>query len=734
MDRQRADRILLTRHDDEQDATSSSSDDDDDGWDHADGLPRRTMSTQLHRGPLSPTLGARVRRRPLQQQQPQPRPQRDLAILSGSATPSPRKAPVPLTLRSATTTNFVSAFASMRCGAGLASGGGRAGLTAMRSLHRHVSYSAAHATYASHPTEDRYGVLSALNDGQTYTQPLCSAYSYSSRSYNSNNGGGAQWLAVGDNEGTLSLIDTSHPATATATGTDPAILRPSWRATTGSLFSLSWRFDDRFLATSGSDYSVKIWDTSSGKMVRGFHGSRGTARTIEWDPMGNGNLLASGGRDGAVHVYDLRAGKGGAVMSSGRGEDGDDDDATLDSSCEPLLSLWSAHAYSGSGKKKATAAANAAPRGVTSIAYHRHHQHSLITTGCTDARIKMWDLRFAVVGSKESLASSTVSSTLPVSSSSSQRVPFSNADVNSPLATTATTSTPRGVRRPRKATKPRKARPGSPSFVLGASFARAQDEAADSDGASALASGSSTPIPPPSSSTTDENHPIAIKPIYESSDLSTTVGRAWNARAHGISSITSGDHDSSSYTLWAACTDGRIYGVPYHLLSPSSDFDLYAQQPQEEEELTTVETLYHPSQLGNSLYNRLSLCPDGRTLALGCNLGDVLLWDVAAKTPSVLRRFVNNSAEAAARMQGGTGAHQRNCEVNSVSWCFDSGAGEGGTGRGAGWKLASAADDCVVKTWRMDRVLSGECRRWGGGGGEEEEQEGEGEEGMDEEW
>ncbi|PWN26442.1 WD40 repeat-like protein [Jaminaea rosea] len=507
-----------------------------------------------------------------------------------------------------------------------------------------------------------------------------------------------EWLAVGDNEGTLSLIDTSIPAS------DTDIRRPNWKATTGSLFSVSWRFDDRFIATSGSDYSVKVWDTASGKLVNSFHGSRGTARTIEWDPAGNGHLLASGGRDGAVHVYDTRTPTGHAVMNLGHGAGSGDEADRGDEpeSLAPLLSLWSAHANSYSGVKRKTSVAATAPRGVTSISYHRHHQHNLITTGCTDARIKMWDLRFAVA--RKSHGSQQPRSGDAAGAPSFSRVPFSDVDVNAatPYSDTLITSSGRRARK----VKPRKARPGSPSFVLGPSD-HVDSELTDT-------------------ACTSSEERIAIKPVYESNDLSTSVGHGWNARAHGISSIVGGIDDeghgsSSSHTLWAACTDGRIYGVPYHLLDPagSSSFDILAQR---DEELASIETLYHPTQRGNSLYNRLSLCPDGRTLALGCNSGDVLLWDVKAKTPTVLRRFALADSSAAL---SGTGAHQRNCEVNSVSWCFAASGGEGDVGKGSAWKLASAADDCVVRTWTMDRALSGErSRRLDGdqGCGEEEDQ------------
>ncbi|CAO1616868.1 unnamed protein product [Parajaminaea phylloscopi] len=629
--------------------------------DEEDGLPQLGSTQEFSIGPVNPHQGTHrsrwtTNRRCL--------PENLGGALSGSTSPVSHK-PIPLVLRSqqqarrdlATTLN------SMRGGVG--SSGGRVGLATVgwRTL---ASQSPAHSTYASHPVRSTY--LLASQDHEGIPQPLCSAYSNSSRAYS----GGAQWLAVGDNEGRITLIDTYAQNPDSDLYQCPYTLsapsRPSWSASSGSLFALSWRFDDKLIASSGADYSIKVWDTATGQATNTFHGSRGTARAIEWDPFGGGHLLASAGRDGALHVYDTRMGdqscNGRSGVISVGADIADDADADHDVSQGPLLSLWSAHAPAFKGKRRSLASVQAT-KGVTSLLYHRNRSHGIITTGCHDARLKMWDLRFALAADVQSLRPN--SRQADVHPGAPARRPLLPLSINQ--ATDGTMAGGRVRIKPRKA---RKARPGSPSYVYAGQAALSGADQGIDLGAS--------------------DDPLEIRPVYESPDLSTCVGSSWNARPHGLSSIVSDDSNhltgslGNGANLWAACTDGRVYGVPYDLLEPGLPLDVTDTSAR-------VSTLFHPVQLGNSLYNRISLAPDGRTLAVGCNSGDVVLWDTHAQTSCVLQRY----PDAASALHGHAGAHQRNCEVNSLSWCY---------GDRAGWKLASAGDDCIIRTWEMDRAGS----------------------------
>lgn len=65
-----------------------------------------------------------------------------------------------------------------------------------------------------------------------------------------------QWLAVSSNEGMLTLLDTS-------THCGPCSSSASFPVGENSIFEAKWRFDDEMIATGGSDYRVRLWDTSS---------------------------------------------------------------------------------------------------------------------------------------------------------------------------------------------------------------------------------------------------------------------------------------------------------------------------------------------------------------------------------------------------------------------------------------------------------------------------------------
>lgn len=248
-------------------------------------------------------------------------------------------------------------------------------------------------------SEDLFVVPSHQNEGNI-AHPLCAEYAYckfnvthhgcimshsplllssASRSLDNYQ---AQWLAVGDNEGHINLLNTlCHPMASVDTMINN---KPKWIASTGSVFELKWRFDDEMIATGGSDYTVRVWSPESGDLLRTFSGHRGSPRTLAWDPDGSGFILASAGRDGAIHVYDLRAKEG--------SRDGKD--------FSPCLSIWDAHrsdeiikgAGKGQGGRKKTQLTQA--RAVTSITYLPGRGANLLTSaGCADGRVKLWDLR-----------------------------------------------------------------------------------------------------------------------------------------------------------------------------------------------------------------------------------------------------------------------------------------------------------------------------------------------------
>ena len=136
--------------------------------------------------------------------------------------------------------------------------------------------------------------------------PLCVAYMHRA----SDADDPLPCLAVGDDEGRVHLLDTRVPADALDQRTSPshaAYIRHTTRPLVhGSVFALDWRADDVVLALGGSDYSVAAWDVQHEVCVASYDAHEGSARALAWDPHGGGRLLASGARDGAIYLWDVR--------------------------------------------------------------------------------------------------------------------------------------------------------------------------------------------------------------------------------------------------------------------------------------------------------------------------------------------------------------------------------------------------------------------------------------------
>ena len=455
-------------------------------------------------------------------------------------------------------------------------------------------------------------------DEDILSHPISAAYSYSSRAVNPT----AQWLAVGDDEGRITLLNTLPWQDESA---ERFTSHPQWQASSSSaIFEVVWRFDDRSILSGASDFSIRSWDTEYQKCTAEFEGHAGSPRTIVFDPTTNGDggcgmVFASAGRDGTIRIWDARASSRGHAI---RG-DGDDDWVGI----KPVLTIDAAHStrvaagpgVTAKGRKQTRNGPAAGSRGkkrlqqqpsragITALSYLPDGQgHKLLSGGSANAIIKCWDLRHV-----------------------------------------------------------RHSQPCTPVSQIDTQPADASVSAA-----------------------------------WETPDLSlhapgsiTDIGSF--RRAHGVSQIV-----SSSTSLYASCTGGAIYSLP---LSAFLDSSLARSE---------IQTLYDRVQCQNTLFSRMALFDD-RFLAVGCNTGNVALWDVTApRSPEGMtgrggerdteeeRRMAREGEVGLAfRSQQGMAVlaegHAKNTEVNAVAWA------NGPNGP----TLSSVGDDTNIRTWYADRAL-----------------------------
>ena len=185
--------------------------------------------------------------------------------------------------------------------------------------------------------------------------------------------GGTQSLAVGDDEGRVHLIDTSVPpqafgAEAYKVSTNPLV--------DGSIFELQWRSDDQVIALGSSDYCVSAWDIERELCVARYDIHSGSPRTLAWDPSGSGRLLASGGRDGDIYIWDLRT-------------------------REFAMRIAGAHGKLSGGRIRRAPFA-----GITSLVYVGE---LLASGGCANGSVRLWDMRMTARRPKPSASCADLS-------------------------------------------------------------------------------------------------------------------------------------------------------------------------------------------------------------------------------------------------------------------------------------------------------------------------------------
>lgn len=197
------------------------------------------------------------------------------------------------------------------------------------------------------------------------------------------------------NSGTLWSVAVSSDGKHLAMGTtddgrvkywDIAGERVVWNlnAHKGTIWTLA--LSPQHLATASDDGPAKIWDLASRQLVFALDNSAGT-RALAFDR--EGRRLLTGGRTGAVKVWDVTSGKAittaqGHALLVGAVAFAPDGKTIASASADKTIKIWDAQ----SGEEKSTLPGHQG--GVYGIAFSPDSRH--LVSGSWDKTVRVWDL------------------------------------------------------------------------------------------------------------------------------------------------------------------------------------------------------------------------------------------------------------------------------------------------------------------------------------------------------
>ncbi|KAF1321459.1 Denticleless protein, partial [Globisporangium splendens] len=208
---------------------------------------------------------------------------------------------------------------------------------------------------------------------------------------------GAHLLAVVDEEGVVSIIDTSQHGQYSEQPIQPRssilgmhpLIRPQsaflccrWIAHRNAVFDVIWSHDDRQLLTASGDLFVSGWDVETQRSVFKLQGHQMSVKCVRQVPA-QAYLFASGARDGNVLIWDTRTnGKPVANLEN------------VHSTPEQVVNPSNPTTFTSppSARKRRKPPIAVAPRSVTCIEFGANG-HELVTGGAVDSVVKFWDVR-----------------------------------------------------------------------------------------------------------------------------------------------------------------------------------------------------------------------------------------------------------------------------------------------------------------------------------------------------
>lgn len=192
--------------------------------------------------------------------------------------------------------------------------------------------------------------------------------------------GGLPLLAVATEEGTVQIVNTSKrkpwdsgkPPVCEAVAHAQHLAEPTRNVLqphANGIFDVKWDRTDTQIVTCSGDHSSRITSVEKNVITHVLHGHTSTVKTVAWDPT-NGSLLATGGRDGAICLWDLRT-------STTKSADGVP-------VLNPVVMISDAHEDPAKPKVRKNKKHTPMPKTVTSLIYPEGAPYGLVSSGAFD--------------------------------------------------------------------------------------------------------------------------------------------------------------------------------------------------------------------------------------------------------------------------------------------------------------------------------------------------------------